>query len=189
MVYHIGESGNPAGRPPLQPGEKRRAFREQQKRLKLNVAAGADGHVNDLDLLQSIVDNSDCDVRSRMAAAGLHVRATRPPPPRTISKPVDIAPITNVEEAYLGIGKLAAMAAAGTIGIDEAADVTGLLQAFIIAYKENANEQDIRAIEQYIEQHPPQATIEVVGGNPVMPGHENIRMPERVIPIKPDPSS
>jgi hypothetical protein len=175
----------------MQPGEKRKSH--QHKKIKLDVVADANGNINDVDLLQSIINNKDCDVRERMAASIGHAKCTRPPPPRTISKPVDIAPITNVEEAYLGIGKLASMASNGTIGIDEAGDISKLLEAFIVACRENKLEQDIRAIEEYLEKHPPQQTIETVGGLPDLPlGNDKdgnpvppILMPGHIVPIKP----
>jgi hypothetical protein len=86
----------------------------------------------------------------------------------------------------LNIGKIASLAAAGEIGLDEGADLVKFHEAFITARNGQDIETRLRQIEELVERHPPTVEMEIQGGNPVMPGHEDVRMPDRVIAIRPD---
>jgi hypothetical protein len=179
-------SGNLAGRPPQKPGEKR----PHRKKIELVITPGG-GDVDELDLLSAIVSHPDIDVRTRMGAASALARYRHPPAPRKISKPVDIPASETVEQATLSIGKIASLAAAGEIGLDEGGDLVKFFEAFITARTEQDLEARLRLVEDLLERDPPPAMVEVSGGLPPLsrspedpwPG---VTMPNRTLPAQPD---
>jgi hypothetical protein len=124
-----------------------------------------------------------------MGAAGLVAKFRHPPAPRKISKPVQIPIATNVVEATDNIAKIATLAAAGEIGLDEGADLVKFLESFIAARTEGDHENRLQQVEELLDHLNPPATVEVSGGLPELPigpDDPGVIMPQRTIPVHPD---
>ena len=171
MVFQPGVSGNPKGKAPG----------TRAKPIKLSLRAIANrGDVHSIAFISAVLSSEKLDVSLRLTAASIlasyqHAKCTA----RKISTPIDLPAPTTVAEAEANIARLAALGAAGTIGLDEMADLVSAQRAFAEVRSDTETERRLAAIEQLLREHPQLTAIDltVVDGLPVMPGHENLVLP------------
>ncbi len=187
MPWRPGQSGNAAGRKVGTRNKKTLAATQA-----LEVAAtfeDANGRkvVDALELLSSIVSSTDTNVALRISAASAlapyqHSRKAS----RFIEHAIDLAAPATVEQATENIAKLASLAAAKTIALDEMNDLIGAQKAFIDARSDTETELRLAKIEQLLREHPQLSAvdIQVVDGMPELPG-TSILLPPRTLRVKP----
>jgi hypothetical protein len=139
MPFKPGVSGNPAGR---KPGTHRRStpgFEQLLAEIRTDLRDGGNGckdgkAVDPRDLLIAVVSHSGFDVAIRVQAASIAIAYERArKTARHISSAIDLPAPQTVEEATRNIGELAALGAAGKIGLDEAGDLISYQRAYIEA--------------------------------------------------------
>jgi hypothetical protein len=168
MPFQPGQSGNPKGRP-----------KQQVTRVKV-LGLQSKGDVDSLDFLATVVGSEEFETPLRITAAiGLapyqHARVTK----RKISKPIDLPASTNVEQATAAIAKIAALAAAGELALDEANDLINHQKAFIESKVGSDLETQVTALKDTLQRLGDSGTpfgITVLEGLPPLPG-TNIAMP------------
>jgi hypothetical protein len=187
MVFKPGQSGNPGGR---KPGTRNHKTLAAEQAIAAGNVGGQNGHkaVDPQDLLASIVACAETNLALRMQAAlglmpFLHARKST----RYIDHAIDLPPPTSVEEATANIARIASLAAAKTIGLDEANDLVGLQKSYIEAKIGTDAEAQLAALKQALRDHPNLAfDLTVVGGLPTMPGLEGVSMPPRTLAVSVD---
>jgi hypothetical protein len=180
MVFQPGVSGNPAGRPPNEPGKKRSDWHvplHKHKKIELAVTPGPDGKVDELDLLAAIVSHPDLDVRTRMGAAVGLARYRKPPAQRWVGKPLDLPPSETVGQATETIAKLAALSRANEISLEMANDLISQEQAFIEARTGTDIEAQMAELRETMHKLTAASRtldVTVIGGLPDLPGTDII---------------
>jgi hypothetical protein len=177
MPFKPGHSGNPRGRPP----------RGALTKLKLHEQAerAAQGELDSLVVLSRVASSDEVDLPLRVTAAGLlapyqHARVTK----RKISKPIDLPESTTVEMATAAIAKIASLAAAGELALDEANDLINHQKAFIESKVGSDLEAQVAILKDTLEKLGEGAVpfgITILDGLPVLPG-TNIEMPRLARP-------
>jgi hypothetical protein len=171
MPFQPGISGNPRGR---KPGWRKKA------QPWLGVTLEGDNAPDSLEYLASVVAADKAPTSYRIQAAAVlapfqHSKSTV----RLISTPIELPAADNVEDAASAIAKLPVLAAAGTIGLDEAGDLANLMKAYIEARVALDNEARLARIEEMVARlSPPTIEVAVTGGMPNLPGTDVI-LPER----------
>jgi hypothetical protein len=180
---------------PFRPGQKpgtinKKTLALQQAPLKVEATTeNENGHkiADAMALLSAVVSREEANLALRISAASAlmpyqHSRKTA----RYIDRPFELPAPTNVEQATENIAKLATLAAAGTIALDEMETLLGAQRAYVDAKSDTDNERRLAAIEQLLRQHPQLTAIdlEVVGGLPELAG-TSILLPPRTLRIKP----
>lgn len=186
MPFRPGQSGNPGGRKPGALGKKTLAA---QQAIDVVTTEDANGRkvVDALELLSAIVSAPETNVALRISAASAlapyqHSRKAS----RYIEHTIDLPAPTTVEQATENIAKLASLAAAKTIALDEMNDLIGAQKAFIDARSDTETELRLANIERLLREHPHLSAIDmqVIGGLPGLPG-TSILMPPPAMRIKP----
>lgn len=186
-MWRPGQSGNPAGRKSGTRNKKTLALAENPIEAPTTKLKNGRKIADPLALLSSIVARAEVNLALRISAASalapfLHSRKAS----RYIDHAIDLPVPTTVEEATTNIAKLASLAAAKTIALDEMNDLIGAQKAYIDAKSDTDNERRLANIEQLLRQHPQLTAIdiEVVGGLGPLPG-TSILMPPAATQIKP----
>jgi hypothetical protein len=177
MTFKPGQSGNPKGRTPGRPNAKTRAVLE-----KLN------GVADSLALLGEMVASSETPLSLRMHAAIGLAPYQYPKAPRLLRKKIDLPEPATIEDATANLARIGALTAARRIGLDEASDLANLQKAFIEAKIGTELEQRITTIELALTKANLNLGIAVQGGMPVMPGHEDVIMPAKLLSARSQPS-
>jgi hypothetical protein len=98
---------------------------------------------------------------------------------RYISKVVDLPPPTSVPEAVEQIAQIAGLVRLKMLGIEEGDALIGQLGVYITAQQSLDHEARIAALEERDRQRgPPPPVIEIRSEMPLMPGLEDLKMPE-----------
>jgi len=177
MTFKPGQSGNPKGPTPGRPNAKTRAVLE-----KLN------GVADSLALLGEMVASSETPLSLCMHAAIGLAPYQYPKAPRLLRKKIDLPEPATIEDATANLARIGALAAARRIGLDEASDLANLQKAFIEAKIGTELEQRITTIELALTKANLNLGIAVQGGMPVMPGHEDVIMPAKLLSARSQPS-
>jgi len=177
MTFKPGQSGNPKGPTPGRPNAKTRAVLE-----KLN------GVADSLALLGEMVASSETPLSLRMHAAIGLAPYQYPKAPRLLRKKIDLPEPATIEDATANLARIGALTAARRIGLDEASDLANLQKAFIEAKIGTELEQRITTIELALTKANLNLGIAVQGGMPVMPGHEDVIMPAKLLSARSQPS-
>lgn len=177
MTFKPGQSGNPKDRTPRRPNAKTRAVLE-----KLN------GVADSLALLGEMVASSETPLSLRMHAAIGLAPYQYPKAPRLLRKKIDLPEPATIEDATANLARIGALTAARRIGLDEASDLANLQKAFIEAKIGTELEQRITTIELALTKANLNLGIAVQGGMPVMPGHEDVIMPAKLLSARSQPS-
>jgi len=111
-----------------------------------------------------------------------------PKAPRLLRKKIDLPEPATIEDATANLARIGALTAARRIGLDEASDLANLQKAFIEAKIGTELEQRITTIELALTKANLNLGIAVQGGMPVMPGHEDVIMPAKLLSARSQPS-
>jgi hypothetical protein len=177
MTWKPGECGNPNGR---KRGSKNARTRAVLEKL--------DGKADSLVLLGELVASSEAPVAIRVQAAIGLARYQHAPAPRLIRKSIKLPQVETITDATACIAHIGNLAASRKIGLDEAADLVNIQKAYIEAKIGTELEQRIATIEHALAKANLNLGIAVVGGLPTMPGHEDMLMPAKLLPLSPQPS-
>jgi hypothetical protein len=167
MTFQPGTSGNPKGRPAAHLSDS------HSRELRLKAEDLKKGGIDTLVFLAGLVAADELPATLRMQAAGLilpyqHARAAR-----FIGKPVELPVVTNAAEATAAIAQISTLAAAGTIGLDEANDLVAHQKAFIEARVALDTEQQLAELKQLVERlssiNAAAIGVTVTGGLPDLP--------------------
>lgn len=180
MPFRPGQSGNPSGRKPGSLGKKTLAAAANPIEAETTTDENGRKVVDPLVLLSTIASNTDANLALRISAASAlapyrHSRKSA----RYLDRAIDLPAPATVEEATANIAKLASLAAAKTIALDEMNDLIGAQKSFIEAKVGLDIEGQMLELRQIVEKlsaaaRPAEATI--VGGLPRLPG-TRIAMP------------
>ena len=190
-MWKTGESGNKAGRPKGAKGLKTLAKEYDAVAAKAAAAkteAEANGATFDLlAFLSTVARDGGLNVAVRIQAAGmalpfLYAKKTA----RIIGNAIKLPQPKSVEEATANISKIATLAAAGKVGLDEANDLVGLQKSYIEAKIGVDTETQLAQLKQALRNHPNLAfDLTVVGGLGPLPGTA-IDMPPRKLSVAAD---
>jgi hypothetical protein len=141
--------------------------------------------LDSLEVLARVASNDGVELSLRVTAAGLlapyqHARVTR----RKISKPLELPVCETVEQATAAIAKIAALAAAGEIALDEANDLINHQKAFIESKVGSDLEAQVAILKDTLQKLGEGTVpfgITVLEGLPALPG-TNIEMPKLARP-------
>jgi hypothetical protein len=186
MPFRPGQSGNPAGRKPGTRTKKTLAAG-----LAIEAAAAEDKNgrkvIDPWDLLNSIVTSAETNAALRITAATALMpyqyarKATR-----YVDRPFELPAPTSVEEATANIARLASLAAAKTIALDEMNDLIGAQKSYIEAKIGTDTEAQLAAIKQALRDNPHLSfDLTVLGGLSDLPGTD-VLMPPRTLAVTND---
>jgi Family of unknown function (DUF5681) len=169
MGFAPGQSGNPNGRVP---GSRNRRTKELFDKLE------ARGDKDPIDLLSEIVTNHP-DPQLRIQAAGLltpykHSKQSPLPVPRYVEHPITLPDFVAVEDAESFLGKIPQLVAAGELDFQSGLDLSTMTTAWLNA-KYSRDEMKLKMANANADNTP--QVIQIRGGLPVMPGLENMIMP------------
>jgi Family of unknown function (DUF5681) len=173
MPFAPGQSGNAKGR---RPGSKNRktVYAEMAYR-QLSDTTSLPTDLDPMVFLKSVVSHRQADAGLRVQASSvlmpyLHSRRTV----RRVTEPVDLPVPASVQDATANLAKLSALAAAGAIGLDEAADLAGLQRSYIEARIGLDAEAQLAELRQLVQQLNASAGavfgVTIRGGMPRLPG-------------------
>jgi hypothetical protein len=183
--FQPGQVANPRGRPRGRQPCERNVWDAIRNR----------GDRDPLDILSEFANSQLVEPNLRIQAASVlsGYRHGKRPPMRYVESVTGLKAPASLEEARQYLARLTYLVAAGRIDIDGAAAIREQLQAFIDATIGTGVEDRLRALEEMARA---QATrgfgtaIVVESSMPVMPGCENVLMPNRAPPVidqKPNP--
>lgn len=186
MPFRPGQSGNPNGR---KRGARNKRTLAAETKIEAVATTDENGRkvVDPLVLFSTIASNTEANLALRISAASAlapyrHSRKSA----RYLDRVIDLPAPTSVDEATANIAKLASLAAAKTIALDEMNDLIAAQKAYVDAKSDTDNERRLANIEQLLRQHPQLTAIdlEVVGGLPPLAG-TSVLMPPPIVRIKP----
>jgi hypothetical protein len=134
-----GVSGNPSGRP--------KASRVRTYRVLDEIAASGALEI----LAKSLELAKDGDV----PAARMILRRAWPVPRGRPIEGFALPPMTSAADAVAAMGAIASAAAAGTLTLEEARDLTAIVEAFRKTYEVAEIERRLVAVEREIAHAPP----------------------------------
>ena len=170
-----GVSGNPNGRPV---GSRNRRTREIIEQI---IKSGNKDPLVTLSELQA--NSTDEAIRAtaaNMLAPFLHSKLTATPAPRFIETELTLPPLDSLENAVQSIALIEAAVAENRLDVQSAQDLIGMINAYIAGKNimEIAELQErLTNIETSIANNPQTQLPHVTGGLPVMPGCENVILP------------
>jgi hypothetical protein len=162
MGYKPGQSGNPLGRAP--------GSRNKPKTALVLRLLKDRKDTDPLDLLSAVVTKADAPLELRVQCAGLlapyqHARCTS----RFISRKIELPEVETVEQATACIARIASLAAAGKLALDEANDLISHQKSFIEARIGCDLEQRVLVIEAALATANIALPVTTVGGLPPLP--------------------
>jgi Family of unknown function (DUF5681) len=168
MPFQPGNSANPNGRPV---GSRNKRTKELFDKLE------ARGDKDPIDFLSEIVTTHP-DPQLRIQAAGLltpykHSKQSPLPVPRYVEHPITLPDFVAVEDAEAFLGKIPQLVAAGELDFQSGLDLSTMTRAWLSA----KYERDEMKLKMLAANADPNPTITIKGGLPVMPGLENMIMP------------
>lgn len=187
MTFRPGQSGNPSGRKPGSLGKKTLALTAKPIEAGTTKLKNGRKIADPLALLSSIVARTEVNLALRISAAtALAPYRFSRKTARYIDHAIELPIPTTVEQATENIAKLASLAAAKTIALDEMNDLIGAQKAFIDARSDTETELRLANIERLLREHPQLSAIDVqvVDGLPELPG-TSILLPPRTLRLKP----
>ena len=117
---------------------------------------------------------------ANMLAPFLHSKLTATPAPRFIETELTLPPLDSLENAVQSIALIEAAVAENRLDVQSAQDLIGMINAYIAGKNimEIAELQErLTNIETSIANNPQAQLPHVTGGLPVMPGCENVILP------------
>jgi hypothetical protein len=139
-----------------------------------------------VDLLSEVANSQLVDMNLRIQAMGMlaSYQSGKRPAYRYIEDVVGMKAPRTIEEAAQYISRISVLVAEGKLDVDGGAAVKELLQAYIDARVGSEIQEQVRILEEIVRAQGDRlnATVQVVGGLPTMPGLEKLVMPHRPEP-------
>jgi hypothetical protein len=136
--------------------------------------------INGLDLIASIAACARFAVATRLQAAINLASWQNLKPSEKVGRDLGLPEPTSVEIATQNLAKIATAAAGDKITPSVARDLAELQEKFISARIGNDTEARLEALEAALAPFRPAIPIVVESSMPIMPGLENVRLPERL---------
>jgi hypothetical protein len=167
--WQPGQSGNPAGRPK---GSRNRRTQEMFDLLESR------GDIDPIDFLSDYITNGKDD-NLKVQAANIvapykHSKQSTTPAPRFIPEPITVPDFTSIEQAEQYLASLPVLLGRGELDSQTALELSQLIRNWISA------KFDHEELQLKLAQHGgySETKITVTGGLPVLPGCEQMILPQ-----------